>query len=133
VSEAGVAGDCLLFQPGRDSLFVYPVVSFKRVSDRDQVLQWSLSVDIDALGALSSLLFDPSESRQISPNLTLEDYLQMELPYLERCFREDPEIAERFGDWRDDPVLRSAYDEAKLWKEGLDELGMEPVDYRWKP
>ena len=165
--------------------------------DRDQVLRWSASEDIDTLGALSSLLFHPDESRRITPNLTLEDYLQIELPYLERCLKEDPQgewadsrwqaggllanwikdiwrderfrpfvdsirdwlaqlykstddldlrtclvqatlehvfeipgIAERFETWREDPALRSAYDEAKLWKEGLDELGMEPVDYR---
>ncbi len=166
--------------------------------DRDQVLRWSASEDIDTLGALSSLLFDPDESRRISPNLTLADYLQIELPYLERCFKEDPQstwadsrwaagglvanwirdiwrderfrafvdpirdwlaqlykstddpdlktclvqatlehafevpgIAERFKAWCEDPGLRGAYDEAKLWKEGLDELGMGPVDNRW--
>ena len=168
--------------------------------DRDQVLRWSASEDIDTLGALTSLLFHPDESRRITPSLTLADYVQIELPYLARCFKEDPqsewadsrwqaggllanwireiwrdeslrtfvdlirdwlaelyksaddpelrtclvqatlehvfeipELAERFDSWRDDPVLRSAYDEAKLWKKGLDELGMEPVDYRWKP
>ncbi|HEY7214545.1 MAG TPA: hypothetical protein VIC28_07940 [Thermoanaerobaculia bacterium] len=167
--------------------------------DRDRVLRWSASGDIDALGALSSMLFHPDESRQIAPSLTLADYLRIELPYLERCFREDPQgewadsrwqaggllanwiksiwrderfrgfvdtirdwlarlykstedpdlrkclvqatlehafeapgIAERFEAWREDPILREAYDEARLWKEGLDELGMQPVDHRSK-
>lgn len=36
-------------------------------------------------------------------------------------------IAERFAHWREDPELRSAYDEAKLWKEGLAEISSQPT------
>jgi hypothetical protein len=164
---------------------------------RDQVMEWATTDDLEALGALHFLLFDPEDSRRIEPNLTLAEYMDAELPYLERCLREDPQsqfadsrweagglianwvkdiwaderfraavdqfvhwlarlykstddpdlrtclvqatiehlfevegIAERFRSWRDDPELKVAYDEAKLWKEGLDELGMEPVDHR---
>jgi hypothetical protein len=156
---------------------------------RDQVLRWAASDDLEALGALSSLLFDPKESRRIEPNLTLADYMDAEFPYLERCLRENPEsqwadsrwsagwliakwvkdiwaderfrpevdrfrdwlanlyksaaepdlrtclvqatlehlfedegLAARFAGWRDDPELTAAYEEAKLWKKGLDEL-----------
>src|SRR6185295_19216793 len=64
--------------------------------DRDQVMRWSASENIELLGALSDLLFDPNESRQIAPNLTLADYLQIELPYLERCLKEDPQ-----SEWAD--------------------------------
>jgi len=164
---------------------------------RDQVMRWARSDDLEALGALNSLLFDAKDSRRIEPNLTLAEYMEATFPYLERCFREDPQgewadsrwsagyfltnwikdvwaderfrpqvdefrdwlarlyksaedpdlrlclvqatlehlfeddgIAERFASWRDDPELRPAFEEAKLWKEGLDELGIEPVDYR---
>jgi hypothetical protein len=34
-------------------------------------------------------------------------------------------IAEKFASWHDDPGLRPAYEEAKLWKEGLDELALQ--------
>jgi hypothetical protein len=164
---------------------------------RDQVMRWARSEDLEALGALHFVLFDPEDSRRIEPNLTLAEYMEAEFPYLERCFREDPQsqwansrwsagylltnwikdvwaderfrpqvddfrdwlakmyksaddpdlrlclvqatlehlfeddgLAERFASWREDPELRIAYDEAKLWKEGLDELGIKPVDPR---
>jgi len=164
---------------------------------RDDIMQWARSEDLDAQGALHFVLFDPEDSARIEPNLTLAEYMKAELPYFERCFREDPRsrwansrwsagylitnwikdiwaderfrpqvdefrdwlaklyksaedpdlrlclvqatlehlfevdgIAERFASWRDDPELQAAYDDAKLWKEGLDELGMKPVDHR---
>lgn len=96
------------------------------IISRDQVMQWAVSEDLEALGALSCLLFDPDESRRIEPNLTLADYMAIELPYLARCLR-----AERFESWRNDGELRTAFAEAKLWREGLDELGMKPVDHRF--
>lgn len=164
---------------------------------RDQVMQWARSADLEALGALHFVLFDPEDSRRIVPNLTLPLYIEAEFPYLERCLREDPDsqwadsrwsagylisnwikdiwaderfrphvdefrdwlaklykssdvpdlrlclvqatlehlfevdgIAERFASWRDDLELKAAYDEAKMWKEGLDEMGIKPVDHR---
>ena len=164
---------------------------------RDQIMRWALGEDLETLGALNCLLFDPKESRRIEPNLTLAEYMEATLPYLERCLREDPQgqwadsrwsagylltnwikdvwaderfrpqvddfrdwlakiykstdepdlrlclvqatlehlfeddgLAERFARWRDDAELRAAYEEAKLWKEGLDEIGMKPVDPR---
>ncbi len=154
---------------------------------------WADNQDLEAQGALNSLLFDPADSRRIDPNLTLPEYMALELPYLERCLREDPRgdwadsrweaaglvaswikdvwaderfrpsvvefrdwlaklyksaddlglrtclvqatlehlfevegIANSFGIWRDDEELRSAYDEAKLWKVGLDEISRRP-------
>lgn len=170
----------------------------RQVVDKDQVLRWAKAEDLEALGALSFLLFDADESRRIEPNLSLAEYMEIELPYLERCLREDPrgewadsrwgagrflanwikdvwsderfrpavdrfrdwlarllrtadqpelrtclvqatlehvfeidELAERFSTWCADPELRAVYQEAKLWKQGLDELGMAPVDHRW--
>jgi len=166
---------------------------------REQVMRWARREDLEALGALNFLLFDPEESRRIEPNLTLAEYIEAVFPYLERCLRENPQsqwadsrwsagyllnnwikdvwadelfrpqvdefrdwlanlykstddpdlrlclvqatlehlfeddgLAERFAGWRDDPELRVAYEEAKLWKEGLDELGIKPVDPRWE-
>jgi hypothetical protein len=172
----------------------------ERVLGRDQVLQWAATDDLEALGALSAILFEPRYAKRIEPSLTLPEYMAIELPYLARCLKEDPpgpwsesrwsaggllagwikdvwaderfrpavdefqewlasiyksspdadlrpclvqatlehlfeieEIADRFSAWRDDPVLMQAYEDAKLWKEGLDELGMKPVDLRAKP
>jgi len=163
------------------------------VIDRDDILRWAKSDDLNALGALYYLLFDSSLSTRIEPGLNLEDVLDFALPYLERCLREDPQsdwttprwsagwdianwikglwaeassrpsvdrfqdwlaliyktgdedlrtcivqatlehvfevedIAAKFAPWRDDPELRPAYEEAKLWKEGLDEIALQPM------
>ncbi len=79
----------------------------RQVIRRDQILQWAQSEDIEALGALSFLLFDPEDSRRIEPNLTITDYMAVELPYLERCLRNDPQS--RFADsrWSADPCWQA--------------------------
>jgi hypothetical protein len=68
----------------RDPSFVLP---------REVVLGWMKSDDIDAQGALYSLLFDSGLTPRILPNLEFEHYIEFTLPYYERCFRENPRSA----------------------------------------
>lgn len=63
---------------------------------REDVERWSLSNDIDTLGALCSLLDHPKFRERIQPPLSFEKHQALLLKYWERCLLENPR-----GEWTD--------------------------------
>lgn len=62
--------------------------SSTRTIARDTVLRWAATDDIEELGALYQLIQAPNVA--IEPPLSFADFFDIQLPYLQRCLREDP-------------------------------------------
>lgn len=85
---------------------------------RERVLGWMGEESLEALGALSSLLWEGRGSRRVEPPLYFEEHQAFAKHYLGRCLREDRE-----GEWAD-----SAYSAgysllvwlAGTWRERVD-------------
>ncbi|MDP9121999.1 MAG: hypothetical protein M3O15_11655 [Acidobacteriota bacterium] len=86
------------------------------------------SADLEARGALLSLLADRALASRIEPGLNLEQHLAFVLPYYERCFRENPDgegshsrysagwdLAHLFHHLWSDPQTRPAVDQIRDW------------------
>jgi hypothetical protein len=101
---------------------------------RNAVLEWMRSQDINTMGAIYSLLLNRTYTSRIEPPLTFEDYKRFFLRFYERCIKEDSALADDldsfvlsrytaardFTRWflsvcRDDQVPRHYIDEIKTW------------------
>jgi hypothetical protein len=61
---------------------------------REQVLRWMRLDDIEARGALYTMLCDVNRTQRVQPALSFEDYYDFVIPYLEQCIESNPD-----GDW----------------------------------
>jgi len=101
------------------------------------VRQWMKTTDLEAMGAVFTLLNEPQHYKRITPPLVFDDYRSFHLRYYERCLRENLEgkwsdsryiaahsLVRWFrGLWRDDSIPRAALRElksllARLYREG---------------
>jgi len=64
--------------------------------ERDTVRGWMRTDDVEAMGALMSLLADERHSKRIQPSLALEDCYSFIARYYERILSENPD-----GEWSD--------------------------------
>lgn len=67
---------------------------------KSRVLEWMADRDLAVQGATYWAITDRSRSDRIQPNLTLNDYYEFVVPYLERCMIEDPD-----DDWSESRYL----------------------------
>jgi len=81
--------------------------------DRSTVFRWMKTDDIEAMGALMSLIGDGTHFDRVEPPLSLDDYYEFAATYYERCLAENPD-----GEWSDSRTT-SGWDFAKwflqLW------------------
>jgi hypothetical protein len=83
----------------------------------EAVKRWMETEDIEAMGALMSLLADEKHSQRIDPPIIFEEYFPFATRYYERSMRENPD-----GEWSDSRTT-AGYDFAKwftqLWEDRL--------------
>ena len=103
-----------------------PSSSLIRQSD---VRRWMESRDVEALGALFTLLMNRSHYMRIDPPLSFDEYQSFVMNYYKRCIRENPDgewadtrysagwsLVNWFkGLWYDSEVPRSALEQLKVW------------------
>lgn len=109
----------------------------ERPLSAESVRRWMKTTDLEAMGAVFTLLHEPQHYNRITPPLVFDDYRSFHLRYYEACFRENVDgkwcdsryiaahsLVRWFcGLWRDDSVPRVALDElksllARLYREG---------------
>jgi hypothetical protein len=83
--------------------------------ERPTILRWMRTDDIEAMGALMSLLAENKHFDRIDPPLSLEEYCRFAADYYERALAENPD-----GEWSDSRTT-AGWDFAKwflqLWQE----------------
>ncbi|MDQ2936466.1 MAG: hypothetical protein M3R67_03060, partial [Acidobacteriota bacterium] len=62
----------------------------------ETVKRWMDAQDIEAMGALMSLLADQKHSQRIDPPIMFQEYFPFAARYYERSIRENPD-----GEWSD--------------------------------
>lgn len=81
----------------------------------ESVKRWMETQDIEAMGALMSLLADEKHSQRIDPPIVFEEYFPFAARYYERGIRENPD-----GEWSDSRTT-AGWDFAKwfiqLWED----------------
>lgn len=82
---------------------------------REVIKGWMDTQDIEAMGALMSLLADQKHSQRIDPPIVFEEYFPFAARYYERSIRDNPD-----GEWSDSRTT-AGYDFAKwfiqLWED----------------
>lgn len=71
-----------------------PATEFLPRIPKQQVMEWMRSGDIEALGALSTLMMDARHYNRIEPALSIDDSYPFWTRFYERCLKENPD-----GDW----------------------------------
>ncbi|MGH9904455.1 MAG: hypothetical protein ACRD8U_02595 [Pyrinomonadaceae bacterium] len=83
--------------------------------DRRAILRWMHTDDIEAMGALTSLLGEPRHLERVRPSMTFDDWYTFVVKYYERIFSENPD-----GEWSDSRIT-GGWDFAKwfveLWED----------------
>src|SRR6266480_1688784 len=106
-----------------------------------KVRRWMKSEDIEALGALTSLIRGEKHFQRISPPLTFKDYHPFLIDYYERCIRENPDGEESDSRytaaqdiisyftflWNDPEISRHTVRDFKTWLAKLYKEGDEDV------
>ena len=82
----------------------------------EAVKSWMETQDIEAMGALMSLLADEKHAQRIDPPILFQEYFPFATRYYERSIRENPD-----GEWSDSRTT-AGWDFAKwfiqLWEDG---------------
>jgi hypothetical protein len=108
---------------------------------REDVSRWMSAADLEAQGALFTLLMTGSHHTRIEPPLQFGDCHSFVMQYFERCLREDPDgdwsdtrytagwslVTWFKGLWFDSAIPRSALADLKAWIGGLYREGDEDI------
>jgi hypothetical protein len=105
--------------------------------EKAQVVAWMSARDIEALGAICTVIMKKQYAERIVPPLTLGEYQGFLMRYFERCFRENPDgewTSSRYeagwqlvswfvGLWKDSSVPRKTFVGMKRWLANMYETG----------
>lgn len=101
------------------------IAEFDRTTplDASTVRRWMTTDDIEAAGALMSLLANPKQDSRINPPLRPEEYFEFVRRYYERSMLENPD-----GEWADSTTT-AGYDFARwfqrLWDDPASKISNE--------